>query len=155
MCDPCHNHWDAIVKMETFDRDASAILKVIYHTVNHHPQSSWSLFSISITVTIAVTITLTLTITSITRDTIHLANIASSRLPQGVRSNWSTWTTTATLQAATLTRNPLHKYLQIQVRRLSLASSRLIPETSSCVVTTRLYRGWKNCWPEKSEVNFT
>ena len=27
MCDPCHNHWDGIVKMETFDRDAAAILK--------------------------------------------------------------------------------------------------------------------------------
>ena len=27
MCDPCHNDWDGIVKMETFDRDAGAILK--------------------------------------------------------------------------------------------------------------------------------
>ena len=36
MCDPCHNHWDAIVKMETFDRDASAILKVFDHFLDFY-----------------------------------------------------------------------------------------------------------------------
>ena len=26
-CDPCHNHWDAVIKMETFTRDSKAILR--------------------------------------------------------------------------------------------------------------------------------
>ena len=26
-CNPCHNHWDAIIKMETFNRDSKIILR--------------------------------------------------------------------------------------------------------------------------------
>ena len=46
MCDPCHNNWDGIVKMETFDRDASAILKaatggeIKLKHLNNHSKSS-------------------------------------------------------------------------------------------------------------------
>jgi len=59
MCDPCHNYWDAVVLMETFDDDSATILKAIGSKVkvdhlNEHSNAAatgvqaslvWKLFS--------------------------------------------------------------------------------------------------------------